>query len=174
MGGETLRNFFRFVILILLQAMIFDHWTLEWGVQPFIYILFILMLPFETQPWLVMILGFITGLGMDAFENTEGMHASATTLMAFIRKPLLERIAPRDGYESGDRPTIPSMGFPWFLRYTAILALIHHTWLYGLAQFRLDALFIILRNGIFSAAFTLILLIIYQYLIHGSPSRGRR
>ncbi len=174
MFGEFVSNIFRLAILILLQALVLDNWTLDIGIQPYLYILFILALPFETPPWAVLILGFVAGITMDAFENTEGMHASALTLMAYIRRPLLAQLAPRDGYESGTKPRIKDMGFTWYFRYAAILTLIHHVWLIGLDHFRIDETHIILFKGILSGIFTLVLIILYQYLIHGSPRRGRR
>jgi rod shape-determining protein MreD len=174
MFGEVLRNLIRLLLLILLQALVFNHWTLVWGIQPFIYILFILMLPFETAPWVVLLLGFGSGLAMDAFENSMGMHASASVLLAYLRRPLLERLAPRDGYESGMKPTIHHMGMGWYIRYAGILTLLHHIWLLGLEFFRFDEILTVMAKGVLSATFTLVLIIIYQYLIHGSPSRGRR
>lgn len=174
MFSEIFRNAIRFIFLILLQAMIFDHWVLWGGTQPFIYVLFILMIPFETAPWAVLILGFISGIAMDAFENTLGMHASASVLMAYLRRPVLDRIAPRDGYESGMKPMIAHMGPSWYLRYAGILTLAHHIWLLALDRFRLDEIFSIILKGVGSAMFTLILIFFYQYLIHGSPRRRRR
>lgn len=171
---ETLRNSIRFIVLILLQALILNDWSLGWGIQPFLYILFILMLPFETPRWAVLLLGFACGMSLDAFENTMGMHASAATLLAFVRRPILDRIAPRDGYETGMRPIIRHMGAGWYLRYAGILTLIHHIWLYGLELFRLSEFPAILAKGSSSAIFTVALILIHQYLIHGSPGRGRR
>ncbi len=174
MFSEIFQNFLRFLILIPIQALILNHWTLDWGIQPFLYILIILSLPFETPAWMVLLLGFITGLTMDAFENMEGMHASAMTLLAFIRRPLLSRIAPRDGYESGMKPSIRHMGTAWYLRYAPPLTLIHHFWLLGIDHFRLDELHLVLFKGALCGIFTLFLLLLYQYLIHGTPSRARR
>lgn len=174
MFSESVQNSVRFIFLILLQALILNDWVLTWGIQPFLYILFILMLPFETPRWTVLIIGFICGMTMDAFENTMGMHASAATLLAFIRRPILDWIAPRDGYETGMKPIIRHMGAGWYLRYAGILTLIHHVWLYGLELFRLSEFHAILSKGTLSAIFTIALIFLYQYLIHGSPGRERR
>lgn len=174
MFSEMFGNSVRLLFLILLQALVFNHWTLDWGIQPFIYVLFILMLPFETPPWAVLFLGFACGLTMDAFDNSMGMHASASALLAYLRRPLLERLAPRDGYESGMKPMIRHMGINWYIRYAGILTLVHHIWLLGLDYFRLDKILNIIAKGTLSALFTLILIIIYQYLFHGAPRRSRR
>ncbi len=174
MFSDILRNLLRFIFLILLQALVLNNWTLGMGIQPFLYVLIILMLPFETAPWAVLLLSFMTGIAMDAFENTLGMHASAATLMGYLRKPILDRIAPRDGYESGMKPMISHMGFTWYLRYAIFLTLIHHIWLHGLDHFRLSEFHLVLLKGAGSTAFTVVLIILYQYLIHGPPKRARR
>lgn len=174
MFSDIFRNLLRFFFLILLQALVLNNWTLGLGIQPFLYILIILMLPFEMAPWVVLILSFSTGVVMDAFENTLGMHASAATLLGYLRKPLLNSIAPRDGYESGMRPIIRHMGFLWYLRYAMSLTLVHHIWLYGLDHFSLTELDVVLLKGAGSAAFTVFLILLYQYLVHGSPKRVRR
>ena len=75
-------NIFRFILLILFQVLILDHVELGGYLNPFLYVMFILMLPFETPDWLVLLLGFITGLTLDMFTDTIGMHTASCVWLA--------------------------------------------------------------------------------------------
>src|SRR2546425_1254488 len=118
-------NLLRFLFLILLQVVILNHVQWSGYVNPYVYILFIMLLPLETPKWAVLFLGLVTGLAIDMFANTGGLHAAATTLMAFARPGVLKLISPRDDYEPETALTPQKMGLKWFITYVAFLTLIH-------------------------------------------------
>ena len=131
MASEILKNIVRFVFLVLLQGLILNEVNLWQGMAiPYLYIMFLLMLPLETPRWLELIIGFILGLTIDMFTNTLGIHASACVLIAYIRPLYLKGIAPRDVYEYVQRPGIQDFGLTWFIKYASVLILIHHFWLF--------------------------------------------
>ena len=108
------RNIIRFLILILFQVLVLDNILLNGYLNPYFYVLFIILMPFETPRWLLLISGFLLGLSVDLFENTLGMHAAATVFMALVRPWVLSIFAPRDGYEPD---TFPFVRFsPFFLQ----------------------------------------------------------
>lgn len=157
-------NILRFVFLIFVQVLILNNIQVSSYLNSYIYVLFILLLPFETPKWLLLIFGFGTGLTMDMFSDTAGIHAAATTLMAFSRSGILKVISSRKDYEQGMKPTVKDLGFRWFFNYSLVMVLIHHFTLFLLEVFRFTELFdIILRTAI-SVSFTMCLLIISQYL----------
>lgn len=158
-------NIFRIVILVLLQVYILNNIQLSGFVNPYMYVLFILLLPFETPGWLLLMLGFTLGLIIDVFTNTPGMHASATLFMAFLRPMILGFIAPRDGYEPGTFPRIYYYGFKWFFQYSAPLILAHHLFLFYIEVFRFSDFFLTLWRVILSSIFTIFLVVISQYFI---------
>ncbi|HET7819505.1 MAG TPA: rod shape-determining protein MreD, partial [Bacteroidia bacterium] len=141
MINDVLKNIIRFFFLILLQVLILNNIQLSGYLNPFLYILFILMLPFQTPDWLVLFLSFFLGITMDMFSNTGGMHAAATVFMAFLRQPILRFIAPREGYDSNQQPTIHQFGIGWFFTYAGFLVLIHHLILFYLEAFRFSNFF---------------------------------
>lgn len=166
MGTEVLKNIVRFVILVLLQGLILNKVNLWGGMAiPYLYILFLLMLPIETPRWLELLIGLVLGLTIDMFTNTIGMHASACVLIAYIRPLYLKAIAPRDGYEFGQRPGIQDLGFSWFLKYAIVLIFVHHLWLFFVEVYSFKGFFTTLLRVILSTAFTLVLTLISQYLI---------
>lgn len=156
----------QFLVLVLLQVFILNHIQLGGYVNPYLYILFILILPINTPKWLLLVLGFILGLTIDLFTHTPGMNSSATVLIAFIRPYILEIIAPREGYEKDSSPRVKLYGFTWFLRYTFILVLVHHFVLFYIEVFRFSDFFYTFGRVILSTAFSTILIVTSQYLIY--------
>lgn len=174
MIATVLANLLRFAVLVLLQVLVLDHLDVAYGfVVPYLYILFLLMLPIELPAWAQLVTGALTGLVMDLFSSTPGMHMSACVVMMYARLNLLRLLAPREGYEFGMRPTIPRMGLAWFLTYAGLLIAIHHLWLFFIELHRFDSFFSTFLRALLSAAFTLALCLLTQFLT-SSPDRGRR
>src|SRR5688572_9031372 len=97
---ELLSFFMRFLVLLAVQVVVLNNIQFSGFINPFVYIMFIMMLPVRIPKSLLLILAFITGLVVDMFSNTMGMHAAACVFMAYIRPGLLRIMAPRDGYEA--------------------------------------------------------------------------
>jgi cell shape-determining protein MreD len=133
-------------------------------INPFIYVLFIIVLPFETPKWLLLLSAFVLGITIDMFYNTAGMHAAAAVFMAYMRPGVLKLFSPRDGYEFGTQPTIQYLGVPWFLSYSGILILFHHLVLFYIEAFRFSEFFSTFFRVIISSIFTLLLVVVSQYL----------
>lgn len=158
------QNIIRFLILVFIQVIILNKIQFSGFVNPFIYIMFILLLPFETPPWLLLILGFVTGITVDIFSGTIAMHAIATTLTAFTRPFILTLFAPRDGYENRTSPTLKYYDLLWIVRYTVVLVLIHHSCLFFVEVFRFSGFFYTILRILLSSFLTIILIIISQLL----------
>lgn len=156
----------QFILLVLIQVLVLNNIQFSGYINPYLYILFILLLPFETPRWVLMIIGFFLGLSIDIFTHTPGMHASATVFAAFIRPMVLSSIAPRDGYESGMRPHIPDMGLGWYMRYAVLMVISHHLFLFYIETFRLSDFFATLLRVILSSVFTLAFILITEIIFY--------
>lgn len=164
MGQLIFRNIILLLILIPLQVFLLDHINIGGSVNPYIYILFILLLPFETPGWLLLILAFLLGIIIDLFSGTIGIHAAATVMMAFFRPFVMRSISAQREFESGMKITIFETGFKWFFLYTIILVFVHHVTLFFLEAFRLSGFFHTLTMALYSTILTTLLIIIFQYL----------
>ncbi len=164
MINAIVRNFFRFLILVLFQVLILKNIELGKYINPFIYVLFIIALPFETPKWLLLLCGFILGITIDMFYDTMGMHAAAGVFMAYIRPSILNLFSPREGYEFGTQPTIQYLGVPWFISYSGILIVLHHFVLFYLEVFRFSEFLSTLLRVIVSSFATILLVVVTQYL----------
>ncbi|MBA3901310.1 MAG: rod shape-determining protein MreD [Bacteroidetes bacterium] len=168
---DIIKNIFRFFLLIAIQILVLNNIQLSGFLNPYLYVLFILMLPFETPKWLTMVLAFMIGLSVDIFSDSPGMHAAASTFMAFCRPMVLKIIQPRDGYEFTLSPTIAQMGVSWFLTYAVILIFLHHLVYFYIEIFRFNEFFAIFTRVILSSIFTL-LLVIFSQLLFTKPKEA--
>jgi len=160
-----------FLLLVLIQGLILNNIEFSGYINPYIYVLFILILPFNTSKYTVLVLAFILGLSIDAFSSTAGMHTSATVFMGFLRNYILKLIEPRDGYEISSKPLAEDMGIQWFTTYSTILVLIHHLFLFFIESFKFSQFFTTLGRAIISCVFTLLLIFIVQLFNYKKASR---
>ncbi len=159
------RNILRFFIVVLLQVLLLDNVMLGGYLNPYFYILFILLMPFETPWWLQLVSGFLLGLSIDLFTNTLGIHTAATVFMAFMRPYVLNFFAPRDGYEPDTYPRIHYYGLRWFAGYAVILTFMHHVVLFYIEVFHFHDFFSTLLRVILSTIITTSTVIVSQYFI---------
>ena len=159
------RNILRFVVVVLFQVLVMDHVLINGYMIPYVYLLFILLMPFETPRWLQLLAGFGLGLTIDLFSNTLGMHTAATVLAAFARSYMLGLLAPRDGYEPDSFPRIHFYGFSWFLKYTLVIVFIHHFALFYLEVFQLKEFLSTFLRVILSTILSTSTIVLSQYFV---------
>ncbi len=164
MLNEVIKLLIRFIILVLLQIIVLNNIQLSGFINPYLYVLFILMMPVKMQRILLLGLAFLTGLTIDIFSDTMGMHAAACVFMAFCRPAVLRFMAPREGYEAEATPSVRAISFNWFLWYAGILILLHHLMLFYLEVFRLSEFFITFLRVLASSLATLSMVILSQFL----------
>ncbi len=161
----------RFIALILVQVLVINNLSLGYYANPYIFPLFVMTLPFSTQQWILILIGFFTGITVDAFSNSMGMHAAACAFMAFARPAALGFLTPKSSYESIDQPGLQSLGYAWFIVYTGLLTLLHHLAYFYLEVFSLDNFFQTLGK-VFLSAIVSTLLILLAVMIF-SPDKKR-
>jgi len=163
MINSIIRYTIIFIILILLQVLVLNNIQFSGYINPYIYIMLILLLPVEISPWLLLVISFFTGLTVDFFVGTPGLHTSATVLSGFLRPYVLRLISPRDGYDPGAIPSMEIYGFRWFLFYTVIIVLIHHFALFYLEVFRFTDFLRTLLRVLLSALFSVTFILLAEY-----------
>ena len=160
------RNIIRFLVLLLIQVLLLDNILINAYLNPYFYVLFIILMPFETPRWLLLLTAFFLGISVDLFTNTLGMHAAATVFMAFLRPWVLSIFAPRDGYEPDTFPRIFYYGFNWFLRYSLVMVFLHHIALFYIEVFHFQDFLSTFLRVIFSTLLTTSTVILSQYFIY--------
>jgi rod shape-determining protein MreD len=167
MINSILRFGLIFILLILSQVLLFSNIQFSGYINPYVYIMFILLLPLEIPSWLLLILSFSLGLIMDFFLGSPGMHTSATVLAGFTRPYVLRIVSPRDGYEPNSDPSMITYGFRWFLVYTLMMVLVHHTTLFYLEVFRFADFFRTMLRVLLSSVFTIVFVLIIEFYRRG-------
>lgn len=171
--NQYIKNILRFCIIVLLQVLILNKITLRWWNEPsgfpvfipYVYPLFILLLPFETPVWALLIMGFILGVTVDTFMNTAGMHACATVLIAYLRTNVLSALLPRNLSEYGSQqPTIKSMGWMPFLVYSAFLIVLHHLVFFSVELWNFSNIGFLLLKVAAASVTSMLFIIVYLLL----------
>lgn len=151
------------VLVLILQVAVLNNIQFSGYVNPYIYILIIMLLPLDFPQWILLLTAFFTGLVVDASSGNPGLHTSSTVLAGFVRPFILTYMAPRDGYEQGTIPSMKLHGFRWFALYTLWIVLVHHTALFYLEVFRFDGFFRTLLRVLLSSAFSMLFILITEY-----------
>ena len=171
MSRTILINFVRFFVLIFMQVFLLKNATLYNLSTPYFYILFILLLPFETPNVLLFALSFILGLIIDAFYDTPGLHAASCVLLAFVRILFISITVQKEGFDNEPEPTMSVMGFRWFFTYALILTLFHHFFLFNLEVFRFSEIPYTLSRFVLSSIFTVFLMLLTGFLFYRRKER---
>lgn len=156
MTNDFFINTGRFVFLVLLQVVLLNHINFLGYINPYFYIMFILILPVSLPNWQVILLGFLLGLSIDLFGDSGGMHAAASLVIAYLRPKLL-----RASYGiSYDYQTVKfyDTSMKERLVFVSSMVLIHHLVLFNLIFFNFSHLILILKNTLYSSIFTIFLI----------------
>jgi rod shape-determining protein MreD len=153
-----------FAVLALLQVLLLNQIHLGGFLNPYIYILFILLLPISMQRYQVLLLSFLIGITIDWFSNTLGLHAASALLIGFLRTPVMKLTTIRE-IEQSDYPGLKQTGIKWFLTYVSVLVVIHEMFLFYLEVFSFDNFFRTLLRVFISSVFTIIIIVFSQYLV---------
>lgn len=165
--SNLLKNIIRFVLLILLQVFVLNRIILYQLVNPYIYLVFILLLPFNISRLSLILCGLALGLSLDMFMNTMGMHAAACVLIAYLRPFIINILAPPGGFEVTQRsPSFRTMGVAQFSVYTLILVAVHHTAYFMLEVFGFGGIFYLLLKILISVAVSMGLILLYEMLFY--------
>src|SRR6201996_7996078 len=171
MSRVILLNLLRFIVLVFIQVFLLKNISLYGLSTPYLYILFILLLPFETPNLLLFPLAFILGLTIDAFYDTPGLHAMACVLLAFVRVLFISITVQKEGFDNEPEPTLSLMGFRWFFTYAAVLTLVHHFFLFNLEVFRFSEIQYTFVRFLLSSVFTVFLMLISGLLFYRKRER---
>ncbi|MBC7568265.1 MAG: hypothetical protein H7319_00840 [Spirosoma sp.] len=160
---EIVSTAFLFLLYLTLQILLARNVILfDYGFC-FLYIACILLLPNETSLTWLLLIAFITGVVVDTFYNTLGMHAAATVLIAYVRPLVVRSQIDLPGGESRVEFSLQELGTGVFFRYVFIMALIHHSALFFIEASSLTLLVPTLIKIAASALLTTISIVLIQF-----------
>lgn len=163
-------NVVRWFILLSIQVLLLRNLAFYGLATPFTYVLFLLLLPFGIPNILLYLAAFVTGLTLDAFYDTLGVHTAACVTLAFVRILFISVTVSRDNFDEPE-PTLGNMGFKWFSLYAILCIFAHHLVLFLLEAFKLTELSYTLVRCLFSGIFTLLTVILTEFIFYNRKMR---
>ena len=156
----------RFILLLAVQVIIFNNFNFSGYINPYPYILFIILYPVNGNKYGLLAASFFLGLIMDLFCNSGGVHAAACLILANFR-PALFRFSFGLSYEY-QTVRLNDVLTPERFSFILLAVIIHHLTLFILEVFTFEYFWNIVFRTIASTLFTIIICILIIYLIKPS------
>jgi rod shape-determining protein MreD len=166
MNSAVIMGFVRFFLLLAAQIIIFNNIDLLGYINPFPYILFIILFPVNGNKQLLIISSFLLGITMDLFSNSGGVHTTACLILAYAR-PSIFKFSFGVSYEYQTIKINDSLT-PERFSFLLVSVVIHHFTLFILEVFQLSFLWDILLRTIIGTLFTLLICILLIYIFKPS------
>lgn len=158
MNSIVAKNSIQFVLLVLVQALVLNHINFLGYINPFIYILFIILYPVKNNRMLFIVISFLLGLSVDMFSDSGGIHAAASVTLAFIRPAILKSVF--GALYEHQTIKFSQTAFNQLIVYIFLMTVIHHLIMFSLEIFNISQIILILQKTLFSSIFTIILCIL--------------
>lgn len=164
---EQILNFF---FLMLIQLPLIHRITLFDQAFGFFYVGFLLLLPVNISRSYLMIIGFFSGMLVDVFSNTPGMHASACVFIMFFRNFWLSFI-------NNDWRELPNLNI-LFLKTTGFFAfifpliLVHHLVLFLVENGGFHFFGQIVARSFFSTLFSGLIIFLVNFTCSGNKKKA--
>ena len=168
MNNSVLLYIGRFLVLALVQVFLLNNINFLGYLNPYIYIIFILLAPINIHKSLFLFFSFLLGLTIDLFGDSGGIHASACIVIAYIR-PIILRSIFGLSYEF-QTVKLSKVGFGELLAYVSLMVFIHHSILFSLEMFNFTHVLLIAKKTLFSSLFSIIIIMLILVLVRKKDS----
>lgn len=164
-------NLIRFILLIILQVALLKNIGYYNIAIPLPYILFILLLPLGTPNFLLFLISLLTGLTVDAFYDSIGVHAAACVALALFRIFFLNITLEVDQRESFITPSWGNMKFKWFSTYIVLATLVQHIVLFIIEVFSFQNMLYTLASALLSSVFTITIIFVISLVTYSGRNK---
>lgn len=134
MSIDLMKRLGIFVVLVLVQGLVFNHIHLFNCATPLLYIIMVLHFRRNHPRWAVLLWCFMMGLCIDVFANTPGVAAASMTLVGLLQPYLFELFVPRDSAD-GLEPSVRTIGMGSYFLYVLIIVLVYNLLFFTLETF---------------------------------------
>lgn len=153
----------RYIVVMLLQVLLFDQLQLLGVCHPYIYVLCLLMMPITLPHSADMIIGAVVGLIMDIFCNSLGVHTASCIFIMFIRPYVIGALV-NDKDRLNEQISLRALGVEALFKYVVILVLVHHLTVFLLAAWSWSHIWFVLLETIVSSIITISVIMGYNAL----------
>ncbi|MEC8536253.1 MAG: rod shape-determining protein MreD [Bacteroidota bacterium] len=138
------------------------------NINPYIYILFLLLYPIGSNRMGFLFIAFSLGLIIDLFLDSGGINAAASLSVAYMR-PIFLKFSFGAAYDYQSVKLNTAEALPR-LTYFALMIFIHHFILFTLIYFDSSKFKMIIYNTLVNSGFTLILVLLLNTLFSSKKS----
>jgi rod shape-determining protein MreD len=165
MNRNNLVSIAKFIFLLFLQSFLLNNINFLGFINPNLYLLYFIVYRLDTNPTLLIFVGFLMGILLDLLTQGSGGHTIAALTIAFLR-PYIIKIS---FGVNADNPTAMIQGslLSQRLLYLSLMIFFHHLLLYSIVYWSFDHLLSILKNTFFTSFFTFILVYLSLGLFSG-------
>lgn len=149
------------VVLIILQAFIFNQVCLFGYATPILYVYILCLQPLNTPRYVWLLWGFGVGLLADLFSASPGLGAASMTITAMVAPVMLQLFAPKDSVEDMT-PGFAELGrwkYIWFVTSVVFVHQASYVMLEFFSFFRVMDMVLVFLSG---TAFTILLLLLLE------------
>lgn len=157
------RQIGRYILVMILQVLLFDQLQLLGVCHPYIYVLCLLMMPITLPHNVDMLIGAVAGLIMDVFCNSLGVHTAACIFLMFIRPYVLGGMV-NDIDRLNEQISMRVLGVEGMIKYVLILVFVHHLIVFLLAAWNLSHIGFVLAETAVSGLITSLVVLGYNIL----------
>lgn len=162
MNSQILKMIGSFVLLILAQVLLFNQINIFGFVNPMLYLLFLVMYPFDKNQTFYIFIGFILGFFIDFLSQTGGAHTIASLTVSYLRPIIMKYSYGLTSEKPKSLLTDPRKTNNFF--FLLVFISVHHLIYFAIAYFSADAFLLIIKNSLFTIIFSLILILLISSL----------
>jgi len=162
----------RIILLVALQALLLrdvaplGDWTRpQWALWA------LLLVPLQASPFVKLMAGFAMGTALDIALGTYGQHMVAGTLLGGLLPTIHQALAPREGYEVTDHPTLRDLGASWLTGFLLLSSLVYHLALLVVSQWYWHLMVGALLTTLTSALFTTLCCLLLHMMVYAPERR---
>ena len=161
MNVTSIKYIIQFIVVVILQVLLFNNMDYFYLVSPYIYIIFLLDLPLNVKTPSLMLIAFLLGLTVDYFSNTMGLHTSACVLIGFLRNGYLKVLFSQLEFKF-QQPSIIQFGLTEYLKYAVGMVGLHHIALFMMESLSFNNFGFLLLRIIINIALSLFIIMCYE------------
>ena len=164
--------FFRFIIILISQIIVFNNVTI-YGSSADIYIIFLLVFPQNINKSLYYFIIFLFGIFLDSFSNSFGIITFSLLISCYLRPYLLDfSFGNFDMRKVGKvRDYLNNTTIYQKLTYISLVVFSHNFIMYSVEIFSIHKIQLILRNATISSLISITLILILMSLFYYKNER---
>ncbi len=155
-------NIIRFILLVLVQVLVFNKLNFFGFINPMVYILFLYWYPIKQNRATFIGLSFLLGLSIDFFSDTMAINAASTITIAYLRPTIMRFIFGVNyefqSFKLGNATRVQQITF------LALLIIVHHMVFFTLEIFSFANFLLILKKILSIGLATLVLCLLFSSL----------